>query len=141
MGFLDAQLAALHGEPHPTTGEMSGSALGKLFLQTVRRPEGIIDHALQLVGSAGFVGCHRMPVETVVPALSRVVEEACIAATSGSNDVFQALVYQIAALDRRVGLVDIRLVMLTMMERQGLCRYGRLQRGVFVRQVDQLKSH
>ena len=74
MGFLDAQLAALYGEPHPATGEMSGSALGKLFLQTVGRPKGILDHALQFVRSAGFFGCQRMPVETVVPALSRVVE-------------------------------------------------------------------
>ena len=47
----------------------------------------------------------------------------------------------IGAFDRLVGLVEIGLVVLAVVERQRLGRHGGLQRGVVVRQVDQLKSH
>ena len=82
-----------------------------------------------------------MPVEAMVPALCRVVEQALVAVTRGGDHFFQALAGKIGAFDGGIGLVDIGLVVLAVVVGQRFRRHGRLERGVVVRQVDQLKCH
>src|SRR5690606_14179115 len=82
-----------------------------------------------------------MPVEAVVPALGGIVEQALIASTRGGDDLFERLAFEIGALDRSIGLVDIGLVVLAMVKAERFGRNGRRQRVGGIGKRDQLESH
>jgi hypothetical protein len=82
-----------------------------------------------------------MPVEAVVPALRRVVEQPLVGASRGLDHRLQRLPLEIGPGGQRIGLVDIGLVVLAVVEAQRLGRNRRLERGVGIGQVDERECH
>jgi hypothetical protein len=80
MGLLDRQLAALLGEPDPAAREMAGAAIGELVLERLERAERLVDPGREVARRLSRFRGQRMPVEPVVPALRRVVEQALVGA-------------------------------------------------------------
>ncbi|MDQ1132993.1 hypothetical protein QE386_001588 [Pseudoxanthomonas winnipegensis] len=97
---------------------MPDGGLGELFLELLEVAEGRVDQLGQLAaGRAAAVGRQAVPVEGVVPHLRGVVEHAALGLL---DDALQRLVGELGALDQLVEVVHIGLVMLAVVEVDGL---------------------
>src|SRR5690606_28212819 len=87
-------------QPAPAGTEGADGNLAELFLEGFEGTEGLVDGFGQLAGGlAAAVGAQAVPVESVVPHLGSVVEQA---AAGGLDDLFQALAFVLGACDQVV---------------------------------------
>jgi hypothetical protein len=77
----------------------------------------------------------------MVVVLAGVVEEAGILGVALLDDVFETLVLETGAFQKIVAVGDIRLMMLVMVELEGLLRHVRLESLVVVGQRWEFESH
>src|SRR5690606_26001298 len=76
-GLGDLQLAAVEDEPGPAAAELRRAGILELLNELVERAEVGVDLVGNRAGRlAAAIRLHRMPVESVVPDLRRIVEYA-----------------------------------------------------------------
>jgi len=73
-----------------------------------------------------------MPIESVIPTLRGIVEQALIAATCCGNYIGHRLAIKLGAVNCGVHFVDIGLMVLGMMKAQRMRRDSWFKRGVSV---------
>jgi hypothetical protein len=71
----DLKLAAFDNQPCPAVGEVVHSLVREGFEQRVQRSEVALDRGEQSFAGGGLLTGQRVPVETVVPGLGRIVEQ------------------------------------------------------------------
>ena len=100
LAVLVIELAALEDQPGPAGAELGGSCVGKLGFEFVVAAEGGVDGSGKVTAwGAATVGLHAVPVESVIPHLSCLVEEAAFRA---GDDVFKAGVSLVGAFGEGV---------------------------------------
>src|SRR3546814_9894394 len=87
----------------------------QFLLEVVQRTEIALDRGEQVAGGFGLRRAQAFPIESMVPRLRGIVEQALVARPFGVvDDLLERLRREVGAFDRGVGLVDIGLVMLAM---------------------------
>jgi len=117
-GTDDTQGTILLDEPGPTRAEGGGRGVRELSLEFGEGAKRLVDRVGE--GTAGLtaaVGAEAVPVKTVVPDLSGVVEDSARALL---DEVFERHVGKFCAFDRGVQLADVSEVMFSIVELQGL---------------------
>lgn len=130
---------SLFHQPAPTGTEGADRSLGELFLELVERTESGVDRLGQCASRlAAGVWRQAVPVESVVPDLGGVVEDAT---RRGFDDLFQGLAFELGARHQVVQVHDIGVVVLVVVILQGFLGDVRLQGIVCVGQRRQFESH
>ena len=145
-GARDGERAAVEDEPRPARAELAGARGLELLLELVEGAERAVDRRGEVaVGGAAAVGAHRLPEQRVVVVPAAVVADGAALVLGDrvevGDDLLDRRVGEVGALERRVDLVDVGLVMLVVMERHRLLVDVRLQRVVGVRKGGNLVCH
>src|SRR6476659_1955243 len=122
---------------------MVGAFRRKLFKQRRVIPEVAVDHLLQAARRRRrSLWRQALPEEAMIPNLRAVVEQAFVATLLGCVDHFdQRRTLKTLLAKHAVGLVDIRLVMLSPVIIEGFSRHVRLKRVLRVGKVGKRESH
>jgi len=133
-----AAIRALH-QPGPAGAEVAGGGFAELILELGHRAERLVDRVGELAGGfAATVRAHRVPVESVVPGLRGVVEDA---AGRLADDVLEFRVGELGAFDLLVEVGHIGLVVLAVVVLERLGGDVRLQCILFVRKRGKFDGH
>ena len=105
-------------EPRPAGAEQPESGLGELLLELLEGPEVLLDPLEQRAGRfARGSRAEAVPVESVVPDLGGVVEDLSL---GGAHDVLEWQILILSAGDDLVQVVDVGLMVLAVVEFEGL---------------------
>ena len=132
----DLEAAFLLHQPGPAAAELRRSGVGELSCEALEGAEVVLDAALEQRGGLAALRRKRVPVEIVVPGLRGVVEEL---ARAVAHDLLEARARDALLLKQLVHGIDVFLVVLAVMQGQGLAGDVRLERVLGVRQRRQRK--
>src|SRR5579862_6372337 len=81
----DLELIIVEYEPCPSAAELTDGGVLELLLKVRRTAEIVLDPLGEFAGGrAAALGLHRVPEETMVPGLRRVIEDAGLGLIPGS---------------------------------------------------------
>ena len=143
----DGELPAIGDQPRPAAAEAASRRLGELLFEGIEAAKGSVDRVGNLAGGrAAGVRRHPRPESAVIPLAAAVV-------TNGRTDGLRHLVDLAAQLfnglgpevrllfQRRVQVIDVRLMMFSVMNLHGLRVDVRLERGEIVGKLGQFVRH
>mmetsp|Transcript_12468 Transcript_12468/g.37474 ORF Transcript_12468/g.37474 Transcript_12468/m.37474 type:complete len:225 (+) Transcript_12468:3577-4251(+) len=134
-GLHHRQLAVVHHQPCPPGAELGGASGGELLQEIIHGAEGGLDVRLQVTAHLLLGGGHGLPVELVVPGLSRVVEfgGGRPVVPGRQHHLLQRLALQGGVvLDLAIQVGDVRLVVLAVVDVQGVLGNLRLQGSLLI---------
>jgi len=141
----DRERAAVEHEPGPAAAEAVHARLVHLPLERIEAAERALDRIGELAVGLASVRAHDLPEETVIQMAARVVPHGCafvLRKLIETRDHFlDRSVRPLGALEGRIRLVDVRLVVFVVMDTHRLLVDVRLERRVVVGKRRNLERH
>jgi hypothetical protein len=142
-GRADLELVVGEAKPGPAAAELADRRCLEGGGEGGEAAQILLDPISDSPARRATLGQHGMPEKIMVPGLGRIVEQGRLVLLAGGSpdDRLQALVGELGVGDQLVGLVDIGLVMLAVVDLQGgLADMGN-KRVISVGKLRQLDGH
>jgi hypothetical protein len=145
-GRVGREPGAVPDEPGPATPESLHAAVAQRGLQLVEAAEGVADRGRELAGRlAAAVRAHDLPEEAVVGVPACVVPDSCLLVVrqdvDGGQHRFHGPVGPFGPGQRRVRIVDVRLVVKVVVDLHRLRVDVRLEGVVGIGKIGQFERH